>query len=127
MYTCMYMYTSRKYLGKVFYKKINADTNAYNLFWCFIIERFMILSRRMRNPSQPATKDRIISAHHFCNVFRDDDRETKDLMEYMGNNRLPFEDVALNICSMRFMLNVQKHIAICKTLPATSFYDTLSN
>lgn len=57
------------------------DEEAHQTFWYWINERQRIYIRKTRGEPKPWSKDPIFQTWKFCNVFREQDTQTKHLLE----------------------------------------------
>ncbi len=96
-------------------KKIkNASPKLYDenldLLFYWISERYKIhLKKDLLKESYPFTLDKVLQKYRFCNVRREQDKETRWLIENIVNSGLSFENKIFNIILFRL---INKHETI---------------
>lgn len=58
-------------------------TPVFDSYWKFAAERQAVFMRRLRNEPPPWTRDRVLRAYRFTNVYRASDRVTQYLMRHV--------------------------------------------
>lgn len=82
---------------------MNIDSNNLRLLWYWIAERENIRRKRAAGLSSPWTEDEILSTWRFCNVDRNDDRETRWIHRNIIEAHRTSPTLWLNLAIARFI------------------------
>lgn len=77
-----------------------------------MVERERIRERRAEGLPKPWTEDLTFQVNKFCNVFRDDDRQTRDFFSSVREQQLTAEDVVAHSIVFRMFNLVPTYLAI---------------
>lgn len=93
----------------------------------FIVDRYTIhVQKDIKGKPAPWTTNPVLKVYKFTNVFREDDRVTRALIETVSNNPyLTYEDKVVNTFLFRSWNNPDTFIDFFGPFPAKEIYDGL--